>query len=495
MTLRLRAIQSVIAALPLAASFALAQGTTNFPPIANLPDAPSAAQTTFAGVPIGVATPDVKRLSLDEAIQLGMEHNLQLVISRQQQRQLEGQVGTALQAITPNMSVSASANRSQISLAAMGFSPAKAGPLLAQFGIPASSIPSLVKVDTVTAQVNLQQYLFNMPAIEVYRASKSQQEVAALTTASNRGEVVLQVGTAYLRILADSANVMNNRALLKQEEEVLRQATAQHDAGVGTNLDVLRAKSQYQQQQQALISAENALEKDKIALNRLIGLPADQAIELTDVVPYAELAQMTLPDAKNLAYQRRKDFLRLQAQIRVYERQRKAISYERLPALSFQGNYGVTGGYVPNTTINGLYHGTFSAMAKLDVPIFAESRFRGDRQVADAQLESLRNQTADLRVGIEQQLRSAMLDVTSASERVKVAGSNVDLASQALKDTIDRYQAGVDDNLPVIQAEAQLAAAQSQYVTANFQYNQAKLQLARNTGVVETQYNGYLGRN
>jgi outer membrane protein TolC len=47
----------------------------------------------------------------------------------------------------------------------------------------------------------------------------------------------------------------------------------------------------------------------------------------------------------------------------------------------------------------------------------------------------------------------------------------------------------------VVQAEAQLAAAQSQYVSANFQYNQAKLQLARNTGVVETQYKTYLGRN
>ncbi|NUQ29161.1 MAG: TolC family protein [Acidobacteriaceae bacterium] len=495
MTRLTRAIRSVSAALPLAASLVLAQDTTTIPPISNLPDAPSASQTKFDGVPIGVATSEVRRLTLDEAIQLGMEHNVQLIVARQQQRSLHGQVGTALQAITPNMSVSGTANRAEINLAAQGFSPSKAGKLLTAFGIPASAIPNIVKVDTVTAQVNLQQYLFNMPAIEVYRAAKSQQQVADLNTATVRGDVVLQVGTTYLSILADAANVANNQALLKQEEEVLRQAQAQHDAGVGTNLDVLRARSQYQQQQQALISAENALAKDKISLNRLIGLPANQPIELTDIVPYSELAQMALPDAKNLAYQRRKDFLRLQAQIRVYERQRRAIAYERLPALSFEGNYGVTGGYIPNAPTSGLYHGTFSAMAKLDVPIFAESRFRGDRQVADAQLESLRNQIADLRVGIDQQLRSAMLDVTSTSERVKVAGSNVELAGQALRDTIDRYQAGVDDNLPVVQAEAQLAAAQSQYVSANFQYNQAKLQLARNTGVVETQYKAYLGRN
>jgi outer membrane protein TolC len=97
-------------------------------------------------------------------------------------------------------------------------------------------------------------------------------------------------------------------------------------------------------------------------------------------------------------------------------------------------------------------------------------------------------------VSIEQQIRSAMLDVTAADELVKVSRSNVELASQQLEDTNDRYAAGVDDNLPVVQAQATLAAAKSQLVETLYQFNQAKLTLARNTGVVETQYKTYLGR-
>jgi outer membrane protein TolC len=52
----------------------------------------------------------------------------------------------------------------------------------------------------------------------------------------------------------------------------------------------------------------------------------------------------------------------------------------------------------------------------------------------------------------------------------------------------------VDDNLPVVQAQATLAAAQSRLVATLYQYNQSKLTLARNTGVVESQYKVYLGR-
>ena len=50
------------------------------------------------------------------------------------------------------------------------------------------------------------------------------------------------------------------------------------------------------------------------------------------------------------------------------------------------------------------------------------------------------------------------------------------------------------DNLPLVEAQATLAAAQSQLVQRLFQYNTAKLQLARSVGVVQTEYKSYLGR-
>jgi outer membrane protein TolC len=245
---------------------------------------------------------------------------------------------------------------------------------------------------------------------------------------------------------------------------------------------------QLQTQQQAVISAENTFAKDKIALNRMIGLPADQEITLTDTAPYAEFAELSLEDAKKVAYQRRKDLLNLQAQLDVATQSKKAVRAERLPVLSFNGYYGVLG------EIGGLYHGVFAATGKVSVPVFEEGQLRGEREVADAQVLGLRQQIDSLRVSIEQQIRSAMLDVQSSNDLVKVARSNVDLATQELQDATDRFSAGVDDNLPVVQAQATLAQAQSQLVNTLYQYNQSKLTLARNTGVVETQYKVYLGR-
>ena len=143
---------------------------------------------------------------------------------------------------------------------------------------------------------------------------------------------------------------------------------------------------------------------------------------------------------------------------------------------------------------HGLYHGVFTAQGVLKIPIFEEARFRGESEVTESQEIALRQQIEALRVTIDQQIRASKLDVESSAELVKVARSNVDLAGQALSDTRDRFASGVDDNLPVVQAQATLANAQSRLIATEFQLNQAKLQLARNTGVVETQYKQYLGR-
>ena len=101
--------------------------------------------------------------------------------------------------------------------------------------------------------------------------------------------------------------------------------------------------------------------------------------------------------------------------------------------------------------------------------------------------------------GPAQQDRSAgtvgdVLDVEAEQQLVAVARSNVDLANRALSDETDRFNAGIDDTLPLVQAQASLANAQSNLVESLYQFNQAKLRLARATGVEEQQYKLYLGK-
>jgi outer membrane protein TolC len=471
------------------------------PPIGdaiNLPEAPApqvpspalvSALATAAprdlghGVSTPVATTQPLQLSLDDAVRLGLEHNLTISVDLQNQRQIGGLQLTAFNALIPSLTAHAKTTTQQINLAAMGFKPATLGPLLP----PGVTLNTIVKVDTTAAQVNLNQQIFNLPALEVYRAAKATAEVAKWNILLHRGEIVQQIAAQYLLVLSDTASINNAKAQVASDRELERQSQARKDAGTGTNLDLIRARVERQTREQELVADTAQFEKDKVQLNRLMGIAADQQLILVDAVPYHALEGLPLEQAKQVAYKRRKDLLSLQAQLRAAELQRRAIHYERLPVATVSGYYGVLG------ETRGLYHGVFVAQGGINFPIFQEAQIRGDREVADAQLSQLRSQFNSLRSDIEQQIRSAMLDVTTNDALVKDATSNVDLAAEALDETRQRYRAGIDDTLPVVRAQATLANAQAQLVSALYQYNTAKLQLARNTGVVESQYDSYLG--
>lgn len=446
----------------------------------------NSAQNPYAGsVETEALTPGVRQLSLNEAIELGVKHNLALTLARADQKTAHAQKLQLENYLLPNISLHGEMGVHQYNLAALGFRPA----LITQFGIPASeagSIPLITTANTRIGQINFSQALFTWSGWDGWRAAKANERAAYYSKESSLGLVILDVGTSYLKAIAAASQLDYTKSLLDTDRMLLYQAHQEHMAGTVANLVELRARVQYQEQQQAVITARDQLEKNKIALNRQIGLPPQQQIQLTDAAPYADLSTITIEDARREAYANRQDYQRLKQQIVAAALQERAIRHERYPSLTFSGNYGVTG-------VAGLvYHGTFTAMGTLNIPIFHEAKFRGDADVAQAQVEQLQSQMNDLTTAIDQQLRDALLDINSSRQLVQVAQSSVSLATTALEQATERFKAGVDTNLPVTQAQSTLAQAQTQYVNSIYDYNQAKLALARNLGVIQSQFQTYL---
>jgi outer membrane protein TolC len=110
---------------------------------------------------------------------------------------------------------------------------------------------------------------------------------------------------------------------------------------------------------------------------------------------------------------------------------------------------------------------------------------RGAVARADAALAESRQQLENLRGQIDQEVRTALLDLQSAAEQVDVATSTVDLAAQTLHQAQDRFMAGVTDNVEVVQAQQSVADASDSFIASVYSYNLAALELARATGRAE----------
>ncbi len=451
------------------------------------PNPTSATNPFYGSVTAHPATDETLKLSLDDAVALGLKNNLGLKQAEYSEKNLQGQKLEALQEFLPTINLSGNLGVHQQNLAALGFGPGVAKDFLSLLP-PGTKFSEITRDDLTEGKITYNQTLFSGPVISAWKAAGAAERASHFAKMTARGEVVQQVASAYLHALAAASEVDNATALEAADKLLLSQAHDEHEAGTATNLDELRARVQLQAQQQSLIAAENALEKDLILLKREIGLDSGQRIFLTDPAPYSELATETPEEVRAEAYKNRQDYQNLQNQAVEMKAIHEAYRAQRLPSLSFGGYYAVS-------EVGGAgAHGNFIAQGTLSVPLFREARLRGDNESSQAQQAAVEAQLADLRTHIDQEVRAALLDVDATAKLVEVARSNVNLATRALTDETDRVNAGVDDNLPLVDAQATLATAQSNLVESLYQYNLSKLALARAAGVLETQYRVYLGR-
>ncbi|MDE1175543.1 MAG: TolC family protein [Edaphobacter sp.] len=435
----------------------------------------TATQDSFKGSVVeGKSSGTTIDLPLDDAIQRGLRNNLGIILQGASQRNANGQRLEELQALLPTITGAVSINVQQVNLAAYGLKFPGFNPIVGPFQV-------------VDFRAYLTQNLINVSALQNYISSKHSFSAAKLTAQDARDMVVLTVGNAYLLCVADTARIEAVTAELATSKVSLDQAAAAHDAGTSPKLDVLRARVDYQNEEQTLISAKNQLAKDKLSLARVIGLPLDQDYRLTDLVPYAAFNDIDPQASVDQALKTRKDLAAQGEKVTAAKATKTSAWAYQLPVASFSGDFGDLG-QTPGTS-----HSTYTATGQVTMPILQIAKTKGQIETATAQYDQEKARLADQAQQVNADVRDSLLDIQAAAKLVEATHSNVELANEALSEAQQRFKAGVSDNLPVSQAQSQTEQANDQYISALYQHNVAKLALARALGAAQTNYKDYLG--
>ncbi len=438
--------------------------------------APVAAQTPnnpFLGsAPQGTVSAEPLPLSLKDALERALKYNLGLLLQEESMKAAHGARWRALASLLPNVSASTSELRQVINLDAYGFpgEPSIIGPF-----------------NVFDARVYLSQPVVDLRALNDARAAAANERAEKLGVRSARDLVTLVAVNLYLESVAASSRIEAAHAQQETAEALFKQASDMKQSGIVAGIDVLRAQVQLQNQRQRTISAENEYEKAKLQLARAIGLPAAQTFTLTDRIPYAPLADVSLESALKTAFENRADYLAARERLTAAEASRRAAADDHLPTVHMDADYGTIGPTASDS------HPTFRVAATLRVPIFDAGRSTGRRLESEAELNRRRAELEDFRGRVEYDVRAALLDLRAASQQLEAAQSNVTLAGQQLEQARDRYAAGVAVSLEVTQAQEAVAAASETFIGALYAHNLAKASLARAVGTAEQSVMSFLG--
>jgi outer membrane protein TolC len=428
-------------------------------------------------IPAGEATPTPLNLSLDEAIARGLKTNLGLLTRENSSTSARVDRMRLLTALLPTVTSRLSMTDQQTDLASFGFTGIK------NFPVPAVIGPFHYQDAGAYSDFTV----YDARARKAYRSGIESLHAAELSAKDARDLVVQSVASAYLQIIATSARVDATKAQVDTAQALYERARDQHRAGTSPAIDELRSQVELKTQQQQLLSLQNQVAKDKLALGRVIGLPSGQMFAITDKVPFTPLDGLTPADALQRAYASRADYQSAQAQVRAAELARQAASAEWLPRASISANYDVVGTTFADS------HGTFGVTGTIKFNLFDGGTRRADMLQYDTALKQRKEDLGNLQGQIDQEVRAALLDLKSAADQVAVAQDNVGLAGQTLTQARDRFAAGVTDNIEVVQAQDSVASAQQNLISAVYAHNLAKVALARAIGATEANLKAFMG--
>lgn len=425
-------------------------------------------------VPVQDAGTGPLGLTLNDAVKRGLAANLGTISAGNSSAYARASRMQAVSALLPNISLNASETVTQVNLAAYGLS----------VQLPASSgfsFPTVVgPYQYSQLQGQLSQSILNLVAVKNWKSSKELEKSTHLSAADTRELVVLAVAGTYLQTVAAGARLLSQQAQVKNAQAVYEQAQVRKAAGVNARIDVTRSLVELQTQQQRLNALSSDLDKQKLSLARLIGVPLNRRLVLSDLLSSDDKTLPDLDEAIHRAWSKRSDVRASEAQIRAAELAVSAARAERYPTASLSGNYGTIG---PTPASQ---HGVFAVTGSITVPLYSGGRMKADMLQAETALKQRQAELADQKARVESEVRTALIELKTALGQVELATSNREYANETLSEARDRFGAGVGTTVEVVQAQEQVASAESDYISSLFSFNLARLSLARATGEAET---------
>jgi len=331
--------------------------------------------------------------------------------------------------------------------------------------------------DIYGVKVEAQYALFTANRIKNgVKVAELNQQTAALAVQQTRNELVFNITQAYNGILVTEEMVRVTDDAYNTANGHYKQVRALYNEGMVSSQDSLRVETQLANIRSQQVQAKNGVEMAKLGLKNLLNLDLDTPLEvegrLTETTEQLPVAEDLYAQAIANRPETRTIVLREQMASALVD----IAKANAAPTVGLFANYQWNRGQEmpPNDTI---WRDGYQAGAAMSVPLFDGRATEAQVAQAEANLRQVREGRRALELGVRTQVSQAVLAMKAAREQIDATEAAVKSAEKNAQVARERYAVGLASNLEVMDAQTQLLAARAQYAAALAEYDNAKAQL------------------
>ena len=404
----------------------------------------------------------VLRLSLQDAIEAAMDKSPQVRLYKERIEAARSASRTQLGALLPNLSGSSKFTNQTFFLGTIGGAPVRTQPF-----------------DIADARGTMSQSLFSWSLIERWRASRAALAVSEREADTTKNDTMATVGLHYMEVLRNAETVAARAANVELYKELVSFIKTRQSGGMATGLDTARLETQLANERQRLELAKSDVERTKLILINAVGVNFDVNLVLTDELKAPEQPIPTQDHAMEVALANRPEMKAQEQRVQVSRLSLSSVKGERLPSLQAQGDYGLIGNQVNNST------STYNVGVSMSIPIFDGGQREGRIGESRSHVlqEEIKLEVVTRQITME--LREALVTLTSAKEQLRIAKDGLKAAMTELQLARERFRLLSSNSLELSNALFSLVRARDNMIDGLFRANASRVNLARAMGQVE----------
>ncbi|MFP3518643.1 efflux transporter outer membrane subunit [Pseudomonas sp. SIMBA_077] len=307
-------------------------------------------------------------------------------------------------------------------------------------------------------------------ALQMLKASEFDHATVELTLLSS-------VATFYVQALAFDEQLRIARLNLANAQGVLHVVQTRYDAGSATALELAQQKSVVAAQQRQLPLMAQQAQEARITLAVLLGEPV-QHLALDDVA----FAQLQWPDISSglpsELLSRRPDIASAEAKLAAASANITVARAAMLPSLTLSATVGSGADRFSDMLRSPFY----SLTAGLAAPIFNNGRLSAERDEATARQQELLNTYRASIINAFGDVEKALNSASTLDQQRQWQDEELKQAQQAFAIAQNRYQAGAEVLLTVLETQRTLYQAQDEHVQLRMARLQASIALYKALG-------------
>jgi len=334
-----------------------------------------------------------------------------------------------------------------------------------------------------TYGINFNQILFDGQVFIALQARATSLEWKRKNAALTEENIKANIYKIYYQLSASKTQLNILDANIERLQKLANDAAIMYKNGFAEKLDVDKVNVQLNNLQTEKLKANNSVTIGFMGLKMLMGMPVKDSLVLTDIINESNLSTDVLYE-DNFEYGVRKDFQYLTTiqKLSQYNIKRYQLSY--LPSITLNGAYTKNAQRTKFDFFdkNGNWFETSLIGLNINLPIFTGMSRVAKVNKAKLELQQVDNQMAALKNNIDNELSQAKLNYMSSVATVNFQKKNMQLAENVYSQTKKKFEAGTGSNTEISAAQADLVAAQNNFMNALYAALIAKVDLLKASG-------------